>query len=578
MRKQKFEIFFLKDKISSQDWKRVEEAVVEYDSNVEFEVVFSENLLRFFIYSEKDLGFLFNRLKDVLLKRQGEETVYFSKVFEKVKPIRSSTFKLSSGDDILKVLEKMRMKKEEVLEAVYIKRKKFLGVVYYQIFLVWKRGTAYFYNSYISFFNPLQLFSLDFSKHHGLKKQDCPLELDISSISDIFTSKRDLAILQVESFPYFSQELFLSLESFDFLKHTLIVGQTGVGKSKFIELFVKRLYEFDRENYSVVLIDPHASLDKGFQGFDKITFDFVKASCRLFLSFAEAKIATELTILLFKTLLEEAFNSKLERVLKYSLYVLFKKNQMSINTLKKFLTEIEFRKKVLEGLPAEDEFLKHFFETEFNEIATSFYEKAIMPILVLIDEISFVPALVGGGKDEAFLEEVLKDKFLVSIPLSRIYLGEKATKLIAGLIIQQVFLIAQKRSVNKKIILIIDEVSTVENEALISILSEARKFNLGLFLSQQYLTQVSSSLLKAMLSNVYNFFVFKVADEDAKILAENLVFKFPEFLLEFERKRGRKEQDLKKETMVSLNPREVVARVFAKGEFTPAFKGRTVDV
>lgn len=75
------------------------------------------------------------------------------------------------------------------------------------------------------------------------------------------------------------------------------------------------------------------------------------------------------------------------------------------------------------------------------------------------------------------------------------------------------------RKINKKIILIIDEVSTVENEALISILSEARKFNLGLYLAQQYLTQVSQNLLRAILSNVYNFFVFKVSDEKAKIIS-----------------------------------------------------------
>lgn len=68
----------------------------------------------------------------------------------------------------------------------------------------------------------------------------------------------------------------------------------------------------------------------------------------------------------------------------------------------------------------------------------------------------------------------------------------------------------------------------VENDGLISILSEARKFNLFLFLSQQYLTQITKGLLKAILSNVFNYFVFKVYEEDAKILSKNLNIKFPD--------------------------------------------------
>jgi len=249
---------------------------------------------------------------------------------------------------------------------------------------------------------------------------------------------------------------------------------------------------------------------------------------------------------------------------------------MSLLTLKKFLTELEFRQKILKDVSEEYDYLSHFFDTELVEMQTKFYEIAIMPILVLIDELTFVPAFFKESANQ--LETILKEKFLTCFSLNRIFLGEKATRLIAGLLIQQVFLLAQKRSINKKIILIIDEVSLVENESLISILSEARKFNLSLFLSQQYLTQISPALLQAVLSNVYNYFVFKVSDEDAKILAKNLEIKFADEVLIAEKEKGLGEEEIKRKFLVTQNPRTCLVRVFSFGKFFPCFKAKTLVV
>jgi DNA helicase HerA-like ATPase len=176
------------------------------------------------------------------------------------------------------------------------------------------------------------------------------------------------------------------------------------------------------------------------------------------------------------------------------------------------------------------------------------------------------------------LETILKDRFLTCISLNRIFLGEKATRLIAGLIIQQIFLIAQRRSINKKIILIIDEVSLVENESMMSILSEARKFNLSLFLSQQYLTQISPDLLRAILSNIYNYFIFKVSNEDAKILTKNLQVKFPDESLRKEKERGGSEESLKTSLLVNLNQRECIVRIFSQLKFYSCFKAKTMEI
>ena len=94
-------------------------------------------------------------------------------------------------------------------------------------------------------------------------------------------------------------------------------------------------------------------------------------------------------------------------------------------------------------------------------------------------------------------------------------MGEKVVKTIAGLLIQQIFLLAQARAFSQKIILIIDEVSVVQNPALASILSESRKFGLSVILTQQYFGQIEKNIQDSIFTNIYNYYVFKVSEEDA---------------------------------------------------------------
>jgi len=572
-----FEIFLQKNKVTGQDWQRFTKKISDYESEFRVEVVFEENNVGFYLYSQKDLSHIADRLEGFILK----PTSRHSTARTSFRAHKRLHLKLPAHKNILEFRENEAIKKQRNIEIIIINFKKIIktNIHLITVLLKDKEGNK-FYSSYLSLANPLPSFEFDFKSNLKVKKKSLSPFLKLDEVAKLFNTNEQEAILKVSGFPYFSHQVYLPLTGFDFGKHGLIVGQTGVGKTKFLELFVKKMAKqsYDKD-YVIVVIDPHATLYPHFLNIDrsKINFDFIRSSCDLFPAFSEPKIATELTILLFKTLLKDQFQAKMERVLKYTLYVLFLQNRMSLNNLRKFLTELEFRKELLESLDQEQDYLVHFFGTEFVEFQTKFYEIAIMPVLVLIDELNFIPAFSNYSSSNN-LESALKDNFLVSFSLNRIFLGEKATRLIAGLIIQQLFLIAQKDSFNKKIVLIIDEVSIVENESLINILAEARKFNLSVFLSQQYLTQITSDLLRGILSNVFNYFTFKVSDEDAKILAKNLDITFPDEILTAEKKKGLSEEDLKRNLLVTLNPRECVVRVFKNSKFYPCFKAKTMDV
>jgi hypothetical protein len=185
------------------------------------------------------------------------------------------------------------------------------------------------------------------------------------------------------------------------------------------------------------------------------------------------------------------------------------------------------------------------------------------------------PALVGEG--ELSLAKTIQDNFLTVFSLNKVSMGDKVVKTVAGLLIQQIFLLAQARAFGQKVVLIVDEVSVVQNPALASILAEARKFNLTVILTQQYFGQIEENLRAAIFANVYNYYTFKVSEEDARALEGNLNIELPEEIVQTEHEKGIKETDIRVKIMTELHPRECLVRVLANGQVVPAVKARTLD-
>ena len=203
--------------------------------------------------------------------------------------------------------------------------------------------------------------------------------------------------------------------------------------------------------------------------------------------------------------------------------------------------------------------------SDFNELKTKSYGEAISPIIGFIDEMEMIPVFNSNQKYDG-LKDVVNDNFLTLFSLDRTKLGDKVTKTISGLIMQQLFTIMGQR-LDKPVIFIIDEVPVIQNPILSRFLSEARKYNLSLILIGQYFNQITDELKSSIFANVINYFIFKVSRIDANSLVDNISMKIP---LDDSR-------DKKINVLTGLQPRECIARVEANGVLLPAFKGKTVS-
>ncbi len=327
-----------------------------------------------------------------------------------------------------------------------------------------------------------------------------------------------------------------------------------------------------RMKYKIVVIDPHSSLEEDIGGLENSTvidFQTNKNSIDLFMNSKNNIVSeTEILITLFKSLMDNEYNSKLERVLRHSLYLLIYIERVNLKNLRDLISETEFRNKIINKyksiLP---EPIVKFFLKDFNDLKNKSHQEAISPIISFIDEMTIFPVFNKKSKLQS-LEEVVKNNFLSIISLNEGIIGEKTTKTISGLVMGQMFNLIQKRVIDEHIIFIIDEVAIVQNPIIKRFLSESRKYNLSVILSGQYFNQVDEDIQKAIFANVVNYYTFRVAREDAVFLSRNMQMEVAVHDSFF----------AKIKILTGLANRECVLRVSNEGKVLPAFKAKTLDV
>ena len=343
------------------------------------------NTVRYFIQSSRKLPSIIQDFSEFILKKVGEEE---EKLFEE-KALSNSwylvTNKEKSGLDIYDKAEVKKGKKLKFLEIdiLPINRSNYR----FKTYLFFENQFGNLTKRRAIFSVPYQLLSIDFSKYNRFfYKKDATKYLDIQKTMHILKDNKENAFLRVNTFPYLIEDYYLHLNQYDFDKHSIIVGASGTGKSKLISTLVTNLSQNDeyRRKYKIVIIDPHAEIKNDIGGIENtkvLDFEKTKNSFNLFMRASnDLIVTTELILSLFQTLMADQYNSKLERVLRHSIYLLTKLNKMDFANLKRLLTEVEYKNELLKA----DGLLEStidFFSVEFNKLKTESYQEAFSPIL-----------------------------------------------------------------------------------------------------------------------------------------------------------------------------------------------------
>jgi len=165
----------------------------------------------------------------------------------------------------------------------------------------------------------------------------------------------------------------------------------------------------------------------------------------------------------------------------------------------------------------------------WNEIATkaggdAALENIVPYITNKFDDFTandFMRPIVGQQESSFKFRDVLDQKKILLVNLSKGRLGERNANLLGLILVGKLFMAALSRADNPRaehppFYLYIDEFQNITTDSIPGILSEARKYKLSLNIAHQFLAQIDEKIRDAVFGNVGSMAVFRVGEEDAE--------------------------------------------------------------
>jgi hypothetical protein len=135
----------------------------------------------------------------------------------------------------------------------------------------------------------------------------------------------------------------------------------------------------------------------------------------------------------------------------------------------------------------------------------------------------FMRPIIGQQESAFDFRTLMDEKKILLVNLAKGRLGEINSNLIGMIIVGKILMAALSRvdSIGKDFppfYLYIDEFQNVTTNSISSILSEARKYKLGLTIAHQFIAQIAEDIRDAVFGNVGSIVSFRVGAEDAEAL------------------------------------------------------------
>jgi DNA helicase HerA-like ATPase len=313
------------------------------------------------------------------------------------------------------------------------------------------------------------------------------------------------------------------------LRHTHIIGATGVGKST---LIANMLIEDIKQGNGCALFDPHGDIVEDIlarvpenRRDDVILIDPSDNDYAIGFNLLVATTDAE-KIVLSSDLVSSfkrhatAWGDNMSAVLSNAVNTFLESSRDgTLIELKRFLLEEKFRNEFLTSV--EDPSILYYWNNEYAMV-----RKGIAPLLTRIDTflrpkiLKYMLAQTKGVDFRACIEE----KKIVLIKLSQGLIGEENSFLLGSIFLSKFNQVAQGRQSLPKherhpYYIYLDEFQNFITPSITRILSGARKYGLGLILAHQELAQIDDTkTLNSVISNPYIRICFRLGDIDAKKL------------------------------------------------------------
>ena len=365
-------------------------------------------------------------------------------------------------------------------------------------------------------------------------------------------------LLGINTYLGVPQEVFLPEK--DRLTHMYVVGQTGTGKTTLLKTML--LSDIQAGN-GCALIDPHGDLFEEILGSippermeDVIVFDPSDSDFPVGLNLLDANghdeqyfVVREMQAIM-RRLLEDQYGYYSKEFAGPVFYQHIQMNMLLAmsdpeqpGTLLQFYQIFQSRDYWKRWIPlkTDDAILKLWIEntlqhtdytqTKLGEVSTGSWISGKFADFVFDPRLR---AIFGQTNSSIDFQDVMNNGKILLINLAKGLLGESNSRFLGLVLMAKLQAEAMKRtkiptSKRRPFFLYVDEFQSLATENFTVLLSEARKFGLGLVLANQFISQIKDErIIQSVFGNVGTFLSFRLGREDAMVIE-------PQFLPYFDR-------------------------------------------
>jgi len=334
----------------------------------------------------------------------------------------------------------------------------------------------------------------------------------------------------------------LALSEADRMQHLLVIGKTGMGKTRTLKNIIVQDIHTGR---GVGVIDPHGDLqDELLDEIPRhrardlvyldpndrervVTFNVVENVPRDRIAPTTAEIVAA-----FKAVWD-SWGPRMERILYNAVAALIEADNMSLIGLPRLLKDERYRTEILEQVS--DPIVHGFFAEEYPTWDSDFRITAIDPVLNKVEALLAAPlvrAMLGSTKSSIDFSEIMDKGKIFIANLAKGALGPGHAHLLGAMLVSGFSNAAARRGARanrnakrEPFFLVADEFQNFATDTFSDILTEARKWGLSLVLAHQFLEQLPPKLRAAVLGNVGSIVAFQLAGDDAQAIAREIGLK-----------------------------------------------------
>ncbi len=324
----------------------------------------------------------------------------------------------------------------------------------------------------------------------------------------------------------------------DRMRHTYIIGKTGVGKSELLKEMIKQDIA---EGHGVCVIDPHGDLiDDALRYIpaeraeDVILFDPSDTARPMGLNLLECRTEEEkhfmtsaiinLMYKLYDPQRTGIIGPRFEHAVRNAMLTVMSEPGASFVEIVRVLTDPKY---VQELLPKVDDPIVRRYWTDQIAQTSDFHKSETLDYIVskfgrFITN-KMMRNIIGQSKSAIDFRDIMDNRKILLINLSKGKLGEENSQFLGLVIVPKILAAAMSRAdvpedERTDFFLYVDEFQNFATPDFAVILSEARKYHLGLTVANQFIGQMDEEVKNAVFGNVGTIICFRVGVADANFI------------------------------------------------------------